>query len=59
MFGVKWRQKSLASILALAGPLLVRGADAPSAEGARFFEEKVRPLLEQRCFGCHCINRAR
>ncbi|MBI2927107.1 MAG: PSD1 domain-containing protein [Verrucomicrobia bacterium] len=45
--------KSLAAILALAGPLLVRGADAPSAEGARFFEEEVRPILEQRCFECH------
>ena len=37
--------------LALAGPVLC-AADAPP-EGVRFFEEKIRPLLTDRCFKCH------
>ena len=36
---------------ALSGAAL-RAADAPP-EGARFFEEKIRPLLTERCFKCH------
>src|SRR5437867_2715393 len=45
--------KSFGLILAFALPLVASGADAPSAEGARFFEEKVRPIIERRCFECH------
>ncbi len=41
----------LALSFALAGSAL-RAADAPP-EGARFFEEKIRPLLADRCFKCH------
>src|SRR5262245_14434005 len=45
--------KFLGRILTLAAPLLLRGAEAPSTEDVRFFEEKIRPVLEQRCFECH------
>src|SRR5438132_6980717 len=45
--------KSFGLILVFALPLVASGADVPSAEGARFFEEKVRPIIEQRCFECH------
>ena len=30
---------------------------APDAEGVKFFETKVRPLLTERCFGCHGENK--
>ena len=28
-------------------------AEAPTAEGLKFFESKVRPLLVEKCFECH------
>jgi hypothetical protein len=31
---------------------LVR-AEGPDAEGTAFFEAKVRPILAERCYGCH------
>jgi hypothetical protein len=31
----------------------VSGAQEPTPEQSRFFEEKVRPLLVERCFRCH------
>jgi len=39
----------------LITPLLLQagGAFASGAEGADFFESKVRPLLTERCFECH------
>lgn len=40
-------------ILALALPLLAAGAEADSTAGTRFFEEKVLPLLTERCLDCH------
>jgi hypothetical protein len=38
--------------LLLAGLARV-GAAAETQEGARFFEEKIRPILADRCFKCH------
>lgn len=35
----------------LALPALV--ADESSAEGIKYFETHIRPLLAQRCYGCH------
>ena len=32
-------------------------AAEPDAEGVKFFESKVRPLLSERCFGCHGENK--
>lgn len=34
-------------------PMLARAADSTSAGGTTFFDEKVRPILESRCFECH------
>ncbi len=42
--------------LPLAALIFARGAargDEAAAEGARFFAEKVRPILADKCFKCH------
>ena len=44
-------QKGLGLLVLLALGAASHGV--PSAEDARFFAEKVAPLLEQRCFECH------
>ncbi len=36
-----------------------RGAGPSEAEGDRFFREKIRPVLEASCFGCHSATAAR
>jgi len=41
--------------LGFASPRL--SAAEPDAEGIKFFESKVRPLLTERCFGCHGENK--
>lgn len=45
--------------VALMEPVEVMAADVSSldAEGERFFESKVRPLLSQHCFKCHGENK--
>ncbi|YCM45702.1 PSD1 and planctomycete cytochrome C domain-containing protein [Verrucomicrobiaceae bacterium 227] len=40
----------LAAVLSLQGVL---GAEEISSEGRHFFEEKVRPILEESCLRCH------
>jgi hypothetical protein len=35
------------------GALRAAAAAPPSAEDVKFFETKVRPLLVERCYGCH------
>ena len=47
--------KYLVPVFALAVVFFsgMRAAEAPAAEDLSFFEDKVRPLLEQRCFQCH------
>ncbi len=48
---------SFLGVLVLALPVLGPGAPAaaatPTPEQARFFENKVRPLLVKNCFSCH------
>lgn len=34
-------------------------AEPPSAEGVKFFETKIRPVLVQRCYKCHSAEAAR
>ncbi len=50
---MKWRRLFAGLLTTLLCSLTAPGADASPADGARFFEEKVRPVLEQRCFECH------
>ena len=47
--------RSASRILALAAPLLasVAWAEGPDAEGIRFFESKIRPVLVEHCYECH------
>src|SRR5215207_3127309 len=41
----------------VAAPLAA--ADKPSAEGVRFFETKVRPVLVEHCYRCHGPDKQR
>ena len=47
----------------LIGPILLAspaGAAGPAeTEGDRFFREKIRPVLEASCFGCHSASAAK
>ena len=51
----------LAGVLAglHAGSTIVFGADAaaPSIEDAKFFEQKIRPLLAENCHKCHAAQK--
>jgi hypothetical protein len=47
---------SAATGLLIASPL--RGAE-PSADAARFFESRIRPLLVESCFKCHADKKQR
>src|SRR5258707_526445 len=50
------RKLATAGLFALAVVLTgsrARAADAPAREGVEFFETKIRPVLEERCFNCH------
>ena len=40
-------------LIAALTAAVVRGADAPSAEGVAYFEKHIRPLLIERCYECH------
>ena len=52
-----WRRASLVAIgflLATNGlPQVAFAADKPDAEGERFFESRIRPVLIQHCYACH------
>ncbi|MBV9122479.1 MAG: hypothetical protein JO112_03825, partial [Planctomycetes bacterium] len=40
--------------LFLVGPVLAEEKPAEtSPEGVQFFENKIRPLLVENCYGCH------
>ena len=42
--------------VALFSPLaggIVRSTEPTPSEGARFFREKIEPVLKKECFGCH------
>jgi hypothetical protein len=43
---------SIALVLFL-GAATLRAAAAPSPEDVRFFEDAIRPILENRCYECH------
>jgi hypothetical protein len=62
MFASKWTPKVLVHSVALAAmilcsnafPLRANAVQAPSrSEKDEFFEKKVRPILAERCWGCH------
>ena len=38
---------------ALLSPIAQAGDAAPSGEALKFFENKIRPLLAENCYGCH------
>jgi len=50
------RSLGLAIVLAAAATATAPAAD-PAADDLRFFEERVRPVLAERCVGCHGPDR--
>ena len=40
-------------MVASMGVLATAGAEETVAENARFFESKIRPVLAEKCYGCH------
>ncbi|HYG78008.1 MAG TPA: DUF1553 domain-containing protein [Planctomycetota bacterium] len=58
MATAKFFHLNILSLLALAACGVLKQAhagetSAPSAEGIEFFEKKIRPVLAERCYGCH------
>ncbi len=47
---------ALAAVMVVAAAVPVRAAD-PSPEQLKFFEEKIRPLLVERCYECHTADK--
>ena len=47
---------ALAAVMVVAVAVPVRAAD-PSPEQLKFFEEKIRPLLVERCYECHTADK--
>jgi hypothetical protein len=45
------------SLVALLVPALARSAE-PGAAGVEFFEQKIRPVLVERCYSCHSTEAA-
>lgn len=45
--------KSLAAVVVFAGLLVLASAQNPEASAARFFDDRVEPILRTRCLGCH------
>jgi hypothetical protein len=45
--------KSTVFCVLLLAATSVLAADAPSPEGVKFFESKIRPVLVERCYQCH------
>src|SRR5438445_13474003 len=45
------RQIGVIGAILIALPL--RAADAPSREQIEFFENKIRPVLVDKCYSCH------
>ncbi len=43
----------IAAVLLAAGPAAADDPAAPSADDAAFFESEIRPLLADKCWGCH------
>jgi len=50
--GLAWcRVSMLVGPIVLAG--LARAEDPPKPDGIRFFRERIEPVLEAQCYGCH------
>ncbi len=47
---------ALTAVLVVSAGVPVRAAD-PTPEQLRFFEEKIRPLLVERCYECHTADK--
>ncbi len=47
------RSTCLAFLLGIALGVGRAAGEAPSPEGIAFFEKEVRPVLAERCYGCH------
>ena len=45
--------------LAVLAPVEGPASETPSAAGADFFEEHIRPLLAEHCYGCHSARSKR
>ncbi len=45
------------ALVVLIGPGPAGAEGDPSSEAAEFFEKEVRPLLIERCFGCHSASK--
>ncbi len=47
--------RGICCVVALAGVLAAvpAGAEETAAEKVRFFEAKIRPVLAEKCYGCH------
>ena len=55
------KTRRLLALIALAtavGAANFAVAAEPNAEGIRFFETRVRPVLVDRCFDCHAKDNA-
>jgi len=46
---------TIAILLSLSAPLEVR-AEKPKRDDARFFENKIRPILVKHCYACHSAD---
>ena len=58
LFRPAWiRPLLLMGLIRLASP--ADGAGPAEPEGDRFFREKIRPVLEASCFGCHSATAAK
>ena len=59
LLGLRRRAWFRPSFLFLGLMLVNLPAEAAESEGDRFFREKIRPVLEASCFGCHSANAAK
>lgn len=41
------------SVLLIVSPVLAQAQSTTDAEGLKFFEQKIRPVLVQHCYACH------
>ena len=52
------RHTRLRVVLVIAASLIASRAPADDREGIDFFERKIRPVLVERCYGCHSAEAA-
>ena len=51
--------KRTLAVVILCGALFGRAVGQDEAEGNRFFEEKIRPILSSTCLKCHSVAAGR